>query len=663
MMKCSIAKPHRASVVIGLAIALLLAGCSSATEIAAGRSSTVVGTVVQVNPVLFVDDAANAPEGAEPVAGAEVKAFDVFGTEVAAVTTAADGSFSISSVEAGYLRLEVRVDPASTDPDATTAVTAYPDAVIPVNGASTVSREDAIALAMATVDQDALVTATLQPLQAGTVVVPSGSPPGTAEGPDAAKKRTVPADEWLFFVDEDPLGDFASPCRYIFVDAETGAVTTVTDVFWPPLVNDTALWGSLLTMFMVEGMDLDDPSVRDPDAVATPTEEVVQLPPPPAAQPAATVQQSQLQKHNTDPGSIFAIVWQCKPEPYAAADVKRVLDFLTQAGVPFESNIKVIRSLQDGRTDDFNDSSYKQALTALNAQIDARLQQGLHSTLAVYVTAHAGGAAFSEYYDAKGSISRSIYPKMLMLTSTKACRVRVFLECCYARHFADDLAAEFDALPAGSRHDYAIYAACARDEYSYSIPAIFEIVKWATEVDVLPPAGGRFTTELMKYAAIASGDITGLLDSTGTMIRPELTSIFGTIDFISGNAFFHPSAIVKPADPAWCLEDASFLSIPEDSLSFLHIVGSSPCPQEVGTFQVQNTGTGQVIFNVSSNNSAIDVAPASGSLPPGGSTTVTVLFNCSTQTSFDGTITVTGSDITGGGEDSASIPVQATISN
>jgi hypothetical protein len=649
---------------IGLAIALLLAGCGSSTEIAVERSSTVTGSVVQVNPVLFVDELANAPEGAQPVDGAEVKAFDVSGTEVATVTTDANGSFSIPSVDAGYLRLEVRLDPASTDPDATTAVTAYPDAVIPVNGTYTVSRQDAIDLAMATVDQDALVTATLQPLQAGTVVVPSGSPPGTAVGPDAAKARTAPADEWMFFVEEDPYGDFANPCRYIFVDAETGAVTTVEDVFWPPLVNDSVLWGSLLTMFMVEGMDLADPSNRDPDAVATPTEEVVQLPTLTATVPAPTVQQSQLQKHNTDPQSIFAIVWQCKPEPYAAADMKRMLDFLTQAGVPVESNIKVIRSLQTGRVNDFNNSAYTQALNALNALIDARLQQGLHSTLVVYVTAHAGGAAFSEYYDEKGSSRLSIFPSMLKLTSTKACRVRVFLECCYARHFADDLAAEFDALPAGSRHDYAIYAACARDEYSYSIPAIWEIVNWATGSEVLPPAGGRFTTELMKHAAVTGGDITGLLDSTGAMIRPELTSIFGTVDFIFGNVFFHPSAIIKPAEPAWCLAgEESFVSIPEENVSFLHIVGSSPCPQTAGTFQIQNTGSGSVTFNVSSSNSAIDVAPAGGSLPPGGSITVTVLFNCSTQTSFNASIDVTASDITGGGEDSASIPVQATISN
>ena len=649
--------------VIGWAIALMLAACGSSTEIApGGGSSTVEGAVVQVNPVLFVDDLANAPAGAQSVAGAEVKAFDVSGAEVATVTTAADGNFVIPFVEAGYLRLEVRLDPASAAPDATTAVTAYPDAVIQVNRTYTVSRADAIDLAMATVDQDALVTGSLQPLLPGTDVVPSGSPPGTAVGPDETHARNVVANEWMFFVEEDPYGDFANPCRYIFVDAETGTVTTVDDVFWPPLVNGTVLWGSLRTMFMVEGMDLDNPSDRDPDAVATPTEEVVQLPPPPAAEPVGTVQ-STLQKHNTDAQSIFAIVWQCKPESYAAADTKRMLDLLTNAGVPFESNIKVIRSLREPRTPDFNDSAYKKALMALNAQIEARLEQGLHSTLVVYVTAHAGGAAFSEYFDEEGKNSRSVFPSMLMLTSTKACRVRVFLECCYARHVADDLAAEFDKLPPGNRHDYAIYAACRRDEFSYSIPAIFEIVKWATDVDVLPPAGGRFTTELMKHAVVAGGDITGLLDSTGTMIRTELETIFGTVDFITGNAFFHPSAIVKPAEPAFCLgTEESFISIPEDSVSFLHVVGSTPCPQVAGTFQVQNTGSSQITFTASSSNSAIDVIPANGSIPPGGSITLTVQFNCGTQSSFNSTVDVSAFDLGGGGEDTASIPVQATIS-
>jgi hypothetical protein len=41
-------------------------------------------------------------------------------------------------------------------------------------------------------------------------------------------------ENWVFFVDDAPLANWAHPCRYIFFDQQTGAYTIIEDN-WPPL--------------------------------------------------------------------------------------------------------------------------------------------------------------------------------------------------------------------------------------------------------------------------------------------------------------------------------------------------------------------------------------------------------------------------------------------
>jgi len=540
------------SIAVLVFVALPVASCSgsSSPESRVGTSGAgVEGFALEGSPVVVVHDPAAAPPGDVPVVGAEVRAVDVEGEVVGTTQTAADGSFALDGLPGGYLRVEVRKDPATADPDAAAEVTGVPGVVVP-NPPHAVAREEAVAAALDGVPETARVVGSLQPVPAGTSVQPHGPDPRSAD-PVPSFGRVLPADEYVFLVDLEPDAAFAHPVVYVFVDAATGDVTRVEELFWPPAFNGVGLWQLDRALYHIAGGAWDelDPGDLPAELTLTPSAEVAQdVPPPVEALRPAPAALPRLQNHNVDPASIFAIVWQASPELYKAHDAKRMVDLLANAGVPFETNIRLVRSHEEGRTA-LEDSGYKAALLEFNEIIATRLEAGLHSTLVVYITSHAGGPAFSRYFDERRTSSGSVFPPNLMLTSTKACRVRVFLEFCYARHFADDLAAEFDALPQPERHDYVIYSASDRDELSFGLPLVLHLATFRTATP-----GGRFTTNLLEFAQVQGGDVTGLLNPAGTDIREELDSLFGTINPFQ-NKFQTPSAIVRPNIPGFCVGD------------------------------------------------------------------------------------------------------------
>lgn len=90
-------------------------------------------------------------------------------------------------------------------------------------------------------------------------------------------------------------------------------------------------------------------------------------------------------------------------------------------------------------------------------------------------------------------------------------------------------------------------------------------------------------------------------------------------------------------------------SLSTSTLSFDHSVGITACPQTVDTFTVTNTSNGTATFTITSDTNAIDVQTTgvasdsiSENLAGGASLTITVIFDCSTASSFAATLTVTG---------------------
>ncbi len=73
------------------------------------------------------------------------------------------------------------------------------------------------------------------PLAAGSEVAPYAPvdlPADVTELPFLVP-RTLERDAWFFWVDDEPFAQFAHPTRYVFIDAQTGAVEVQEEAWWP----------------------------------------------------------------------------------------------------------------------------------------------------------------------------------------------------------------------------------------------------------------------------------------------------------------------------------------------------------------------------------------------------------------------------------------------
>lgn len=558
-----------------LAVACVAAACGgSGSSGDVPGTSTVSGYVYEGSPVVVVGIAADAPPGDVAVANAEVRAVNLHGTTLATVTSGADGSFLLAGLPPGYVKLEVRKDALSALPDATAEVTGIAGVEIRANGAYAVTRDDAIAAALAVAPPDTRVVSSLQPFPAGTRIEPAGGDPGS-DDPVPTVGRTLPADEWFFLVDLFPGASYAHPLEYVFVDAATGAVVHETNVQWPPLANGRGFWGGEWSLDGAVGVDIlsVDPATLPPDQATFTSPEVVRDPPvnPPAALVAGVRRDgprdilSELALHNTDPASIFVLLWRAGFEDYRIPSLLEMLDLFEGANVP-SGNIRIVTP--PDRRVAMQDSEYTEDLNDLNAMIQQRMQQGLHSTLIVWINSHGSGSSFGRYHGPGDNDYQSTQAADLQLTTTMACKVRVILDFCFARTFAE-LAGIFDGMPPADRFDYVIYSACDKTEFCYSIPYG---ISWATLgfLDV----GGRFTNEFSENATIANGDVTGCLNPTGTGISDSLSSLLGTVDFISNNATQHPSAIVRRGWPARCIPPGTAGLVLDQNLTAQLVAGT-----------------------------------------------------------------------------------------
>lgn len=538
-----------------LAIAFVAVACGgSGSSGDVPGTAAVLGYAYEGSPVVVVGIAADAPVGDVPVANAEVRAVNLHGTTLATVTTGSDGGFRLAGLPPGYVRVEVRKLAASAVPDATAEATGIAGMEVRLNGVHPVTRDDAIAAALAVAPPDTRVVASLQPFPAGTRIEPAGGDPGS-DDPVPTVGRTLPADEWFLLVDLFPGASYAHPLQYVFVDATTGAVVHETNVQWPPLANGVDFWGGEWSLVGADGVDIlsIDPATLPQDQVIVTSPEVAReptivLPAPLLAGSAREPRDilSELALHNTDPASIFVLLWVAATEDYRNPSVLGMLDLFKDAGVP-SANIQVV--LPETTRLAMQDSRYTSALNYLNELIEDRMQQGLHSTLVVWINSHGSGSSFGRYHGTGSNDYQSTQATDLQLTTTQACKVRVLLDFCYAREFGEILAGLFDKMQPADRPDYVVYNACDKTEFCYSIPYHYT---WLTAGFL--DTGGRFTDEFIENATIANGDITGCLNPTGTGISDSLSSLLGTLSLFPGdNNLQHPSAIVRRGWPARCI--------------------------------------------------------------------------------------------------------------
>lgn len=102
-----------------------------------------------------------------------------------------------------------------------------------------ITRDDALEILVSDIIQPAAEYRELsafmlsQPLQDGDIV--------TSE---SGETYTIDGNTWFIFIDDHPMAFFAHDCRYVFINAQTGA-HDVVDETWPPDINDHSMWDTL----------------------------------------------------------------------------------------------------------------------------------------------------------------------------------------------------------------------------------------------------------------------------------------------------------------------------------------------------------------------------------------------------------------------------------
>ena len=196
------------------------------------------GFLFRSNSVVMVADPGKAPVGSTPLQGAMVLAWDVNENLVGLALTGPTGFFNINGTPGGLIRLEVKADPNGAT-DLTQSMTMVPGGTVTPNQSYPVGRDQAINIARSRFTEDALVTASLNPLPAGTTVVP-------ADGSLAA--RVSPSDEWFLMVNPQPFSMYSHPVEYLFVNSNTGQLTSVPAEYYP-LVNGEPMWDAIKDSF------------------------------------------------------------------------------------------------------------------------------------------------------------------------------------------------------------------------------------------------------------------------------------------------------------------------------------------------------------------------------------------------------------------------------
>jgi hypothetical protein len=516
--------------------------------------------VVRVNPVLILDALASAPAGATPVASAHVDIRRVDGSVVATTSTDAQGHFRVPGLPPGFLTVEVRLDAQAEEPDARIGFTSIAGATLELGAVHAVARDEAAAVALQGAPAEALVLGTMQPLPGGTVIQPRGRSPK-----DPALARTLSAPAYFFMIDPEPSTGLSHDLVYVFVDAGSGAVERIEGVPERPRINGEAIWSSDLDYFVHPGFDPLTIDVGiDPDAVpavieAMPSDEVVQLPSGPA--PGGATATSAIQGVSPLPyggaDGIFVILIRAAHGSAARADWLEMFRYFKGQGIPMGNILSVIPERHLGPMDAL--SEYDLYLSLHNGRIQERLNIGLASTLIVYITGHQNrqedpvtkemAPQGDVTWELKDGRQLDVTPSRLRLKTTPACKLRVIVDICFAELFGIKLVEDIETLPEDERPDLLVLCASEKDDTATQIPG------WLSFFSAgLLERGGPFTQRIRDHARVSGGDLSNVLDPTGTAISEDLDP-FGQ-DAV---------AIIRPNLPYRCVGAHE----PGESVSFL----------------------------------------------------------------------------------------------
>lgn len=602
--------------------ALLFSGCLPQSPDApdlpdTGPDGTVTGYVVQVGDHLeIVDSPERAPAGSTPIAEGSYAVHDFHGRAITNGTLDAAGKFNIE-VPAGFHSIEFAATGSSV-PSLVRQITCIPSATIRLGQTHTVDRSDAVTAALQAAQTSLrsgsadswLVLATLQPLPERVLVEPHGT-----RGSSAV--HTTASQEWLIFIDKQPEAWYAHPVEYVFVDAASGAVKRVPQVFSSPQVNGIGFWSDSQQYVAYEGWPTDndlDPVPLTSDVTISP--EVVQMPLVPGSS-------SVLQTLDRDRApvagqeDVFALLVRGGNEDAFVANAVNFYEWLTGEGVP-KQNIDLTSFPRQTLTEGFNE--WNSDRTRIFERINARLEAGGKPTLIYYLTGHSYKTEDTcEPYgemEVLGTDGDRVWGAgNLALDKAKACNIVIIWETCFSELLAEASLLELGHLVEDERADVKAFAASSRDGEAFGYRGWHDYLSRGSL-----KMGGLFTNAWIQNVRIVGNTVTGYLDTSGALI-PELAHMETLLGSDQTPVYLH-----QPGDAPWC-RPPPLLVLDQDELTFVR-TNSGSCPGSIGNVVVRNQSN-EVVTWSSSSAGAVITQPSQGTLAPGAEQQVEVLFDCS----------------------------------
>jgi hypothetical protein len=415
---------------------------ASIPELAAVQGR-VEGYLFRINPVLIVDDPANAPKGSVPVSGGMVVASQPDGKMSGMAVTRNDGFFSLTGLPAGTIHLAGYTNPGGA-PNVTTDVTVIARAQVVPNAKYPVPRQSAVDTVLQLAPKSALVRATMTPLPSGARLE-NGLDEAVGSPTSSFKGQTLREPTWLIFVDPSPVAGYAHPVEYYLVSASDGTVTKVQADSYPR-VNGSAFWVGLNESFDTSDFE---PGERFPVGfVPKPGPDVVSFPPDLFDSPEDL---PSLQA-TSDPTDVVAVSISGYDDYHSHRSARMFSNFLRQEGVPDSQIFRyfAVDGPIDGtdlldaflglvppdRSQDV-EAGFNNALLRANLKVLERKRLGLSSTLIFFVNAHGHGTGLFQLGRSKSYIfapqllgGRGTTSRYRFLENSLACQVRFIFNTC-----------------------------------------------------------------------------------------------------------------------------------------------------------------------------------------------------------------------------------------
>ena len=424
------------------------------------------------NSLQVVDDLSSATADAAPIAGAQVRLTDRQGNLHAETVTDQNGAFTFNNLTITHAAIEIRQDPNHAAPDYKKLLTLVREQSIAVGKRHAIDRRTAAAAAIDLASESALVACSQNPLPATTLVFSTFGDIATGELNLARAHHIHDDDEWFCLIDEHMTSLWGHEVAYVFINAQTGEVTSRKE-HWLPSLNFIQIWDYEHDLFAFNQdvfLNSDFAATGDlPNSLDVVVSSDVVQAQTDAFTNSVFASVSQLRQFFTDVRTTaipnedkFVLLWGGGPESWFFRDLILMREWAVANNIPagniqsviFGSQVEFIQTLNIATPVEESQNVVRR----LAEVIQARRGAGGHPALFVYSIAHGNQKGDLLIVDhAVDAIGRHYLPgffgpelyipinQLLPIHDIPACKIRWVLTSCFGATALQDIIASFSS--------------------------------------------------------------------------------------------------------------------------------------------------------------------------------------------------------------------------